>query len=65
MTSNIAFMSYPRLTKLAEEVLPAEFLNKVIILEGSFGKTMEKASELKEKKVDVIVSGGSNAHILQ
>ncbi len=65
MTSNIAFMSYPRLTKLAEEVLPAEFLNKIIILEGSFDKTMEKASELKEKKVDVIVSGGSNAHILQ
>ena len=58
-------MSYPRLTKLAKEVLPKRFFENVIILEGSFDKTIEKANELKEKNVDVIVSGGSNAKVLE
>ncbi|RCW78242.1 propionate catabolism operon transcriptional regulator [Halanaerobium sp. DL-01] len=65
MSSKIAFMSYPRLTKLAKTILPKRFFKKVIVLEGSFDKTIKKVKELREKNVDVIVSGGSNAKILE
>jgi len=65
MEQRIAFMSYPRLTNLVKKVLPDNILNKILIFEGSFKETLEKARELKEKdKVDVFVSGGSNARIL-
>ncbi|GAW92329.1 propionate catabolism operon regulatory protein PrpR [Calderihabitans maritimus] len=66
MKKRIAFMSYPRLTSLAERVLAAETFQGLCIIESSFEETISKAGELINKElVDVFISGGSNARILK
>ncbi|MEW6244952.1 MAG: sigma 54-interacting transcriptional regulator [Bacillota bacterium] len=66
MYERIAFMSYPRLTRLARAVLDEEIINRVIVHEGAFDQTLSATRRLVEQGlVDVVVSGGSNAQCIK
>ncbi len=66
MYERIAFMSYPRLTRLARAVLDEEIMSRVIVHEGAFDQTLSATRRLVEQGlVDVVVSGGSNAQCIK
>jgi len=66
MYERIAFMSYPRLTRLARAVLDEEIMSRVIVHEGAFDQTLSATRRLVEQGlVDVVVSGGGNAQCIK
>jgi len=62
---HIAFISYPRLTKVVSQLVPS-YLKRVIVYEGHLNEVLEISRKLiYENTVDVIISGGGNGQHLK